>query len=109
MTSLLCLQELIVPHVGAPRRDGHTVHEGSRLVTNGFKQVLHHMLKRRIPIHDTHGHDLPLNRAQRGAHGYASTGLICHMHLVNTMFQVNHLEDPPPELLLQHVLAKGSV
>ena len=24
-----------------------------------------------------------------------------------TMFQVNHLEDPPPELLLQHVLNEG--
>ena len=28
-------------------------------------------------------------------------------HLMITMFQVNHREDPPPVLLLQHVLNEG--
>ena len=28
-------------------------------------------------------------------------------HLMITMFQVNHREDPPPVLFLQHVLNEG--
>ena len=42
-----------------------------------------------------------------GAHGCAGTGLISERHLVITMFQVNHCEDPPPELLPQHLSNEG--
>ena len=104
---LMCLQELLVAHTGVPGRDDHVVHEGVRTVTHRLKQVLQHPLKSRIAVGNAHGHHLPLERSKWGAHGCAGTGLLGERHLMITMFQVNHREDPPPVLLLQHVLNEG--
>ena len=101
---LMCLQELIIAHTGVPGRNDHVVHKGVRTVTHRLKQVLQHPLKSRIAVGNTHGHHLPLEGSLWGAHGCAGTGLIGERHLMITMFQVNHREDPPPVLLLQHVL-----
>ena len=108
MTSLSCaLQELLVAHAGVPGRDDHVVHEGVRTVAHRLKQVLQHPLKSRIAVGNAHRHHLPLERSKWGAHGCAGTGLLGERHLMITMFQVNHREDPPPVLLLQHVLYEG--
>ena len=81
--------------------------KGVRTVTHRLKQVLQHPLKSRIAVGNAHGHHLPLERSKWGAHGCAGTVLFGERHLMITMFQVNHREDPPPVLFLQHVLNEG--
>ena len=80
---------------------------GGRTVTYRLKQVLQHPLKSCIAVGNAHGHHLPLERSKWSAHGCAGTGLFGERHLMITMFQVNHREDPPPVLFLQHILNEG--
>ena len=101
---LMCLQQLIVAHVGVLWRNEYVVDKVVRTVTHRLHRVLQHPLESRIAVGTVNRHHLPLEGSKWGAHGCAGTGLIGERHLVITMFQVDHRDHPPLELLLQHVL-----
>ena len=81
--------------------------KGSAQSRTGSSRFSSIRFKSRIAVGNPHGHHLPLERSKWGAHGCAGKGLFGERHLMTTMSQVNHSEDPSPVLLLQHVLFEG--